>query len=378
MGDWRDEGYYLLPRPHQFDFNVRVVPSPMVSIGGGEKRLRTILGTTILRKCLQILPWGVAGGILYWLFTLYPPEQIWASMKLANLWAFGILAVIYLLLIWLTDVFGVTMLLRRFVEPISMRTVLCIRAATYPVSLINYGAGQAGFAYYLQRIRKIPAGQIIGVFTLITAVDLFWVVSLAFFGSFIGEHVILGVDVVPTVRLIGYIVYGATALHLIFWLMHWEDRVRGKLWQRIFGWLRAKKLFRIFHEATFRDYVRLFLWRAPMHTMIILSIYIAIHFFHGSIPLTAALGNIPISVLIGVIPISWSGVGTSNKALVDLLSPHISAAPIDAGLVTAGELILAFSILWMLSNFIGKLLLGFYYLPRVQRAARTAKQKKTD
>lgn len=320
-----------------------------------------------LRKIAKLAPWLVAGGILYWLFRLYPIDQILRALGYVNIWTLAAFVIAYFGAIWVIDAFGVAAVLRRFVGPISGQPLLTVRAAAYPPSLINYGAGQATFAYYLQRLYRMPVGDIVGVFTLITAVDLFWIAGLALGGSFIGEHRILGVNIAPTVQLVGGIIMAITAAHLAFWLFHWENRVRGRWWQRVFGWLRRKQLFRIFHEATFVDYVKLACWRFPIACCIVFSIYILVHCFDGYIPLSVVIGNVPIAVLIGVIPISWGGVGTSNKALVDLLAPHLQGAVITEGAVTAAELILALSLLWMLANYLCKLLVGLCCLPSVQR-----------
>lgn len=313
------------------------------------------------------MPWAIAGGILYWLFRIYPLDQILRALGYVDLWKLGLFVIAYFCAIWLIDAFGVAALLRRFVGPIRGKPLLVVRAAAYPPSLINYGAGQATFAYYLQRLYRMPVGDIVGVFTLITAVDLFWIASLALCGSFIGEHHILGVNITPTVQLVGFTIIGVAIAHLAFWLMHWENRVRGRLWQRGFAWLRRKQLFRIFHEATLQDYIKLACWRFPIACLLVFSIYILVRCFDGHIPLVAAIGNVPIAILIGAVPISWGGVGTSNKALVDLLSPHLHATAISQGVVSAAELILALSLLWMLSNYLCKLIVGLCCLPFVER-----------
>ncbi|MBI2344118.1 MAG: flippase-like domain-containing protein [Deltaproteobacteria bacterium] len=329
------------------------------------------------KKCgglaLRVLPWAIAGGILVWLFRLYPIDQIANAFKLANLFNFFAFALFYFAAVLAIDTFGVSALLTRFGHPATGRTVLPLRAATYPLSLINYGAGQLSFAYYLRRRLQIPVGDVIGLFTLITVMDLVWVVTLAFFGSFIGHHAILGVNITPTVRLVGIITYCLVAAHLLFWLMHWENRLQGRSWQHAFAWLQRKRLFRIFHVARLGDYCRLALWRAPIHLLLVISIYVIIHAFHGTIPFLAAAGNVPIAILIGVIPISWGGIGTSNKALIDLLAPHVALLPTATHPVSAPELILAVSLLWMFTNYLFKLLIGLLTLRHVQSTTKKTK-----
>lgn len=310
----------------------------------------------------------MAAGILYWLFQLYPLPQILKAVSMANPWGFGVLALTYFLWILVIDTLLVAWCLARFTRPVPMRELLPARLATYPMALINYAAGQAAFGFFLQRTHKIRPGNVIGLFTLIVAVDLFWVVTFAFIGSFIGEHKVLGVEIGPSVQLVAAIAYALVIAHLVFWLMHWENRVKAKFWKRGFAWLRRKSLFNIFHQARLKDYAIAVALRFPLHAALVMAIWCLMRTFGGTIDLLPTLGNAPIAVLIGVIPISWGGIGTSNKALVDLLEPHVtlSTETMAAGVSTA-ELILAASLLWMLANYLIKFLLGICFLPRASR-----------
>jgi len=326
--------------------------------------LKIFFKITFIFFIKRVLPWLVAAGVVYWLLHHYSMAALLAAAELANPITLFALALGYFLYVWTLDTFGVAALLSRFGPRIRGRELLGLRAATYPMSLVNYGAGQASFGFFIQRRWQMPVGDILGVFGLITVMDLFWAITLAFVGSFIGEHRIMGVDLTPTVRSIGLITYVLATTHLVFWSMHWEYRVRGPFWTRFFAWLREKQLFRIFHEATLADYFRLALWRLPIHLMLIGAFYLVAQCFQSHIDLSALLGNAPIAVLIGVIPISWGGVGTSNKALVDLLAPHTQILSAAAGHITPEELILAMSLLWMFLNYLLKLGFGMVYLTR--------------
>lgn len=333
--------------------------------------MRTFLKKNCWPWAKRIGPWLVAAGILGWLFQQYPISQLYKAITLANPVTYAIFAVIYALIIWTTDTYSLAWLISRFDKPIRWTAILPARAASYLMSLINYGAGQAMLGYTIKRIRDIPLGDILAAFLLLTAADFVWIVTLAFIGSFIGEqHHILGVNVAPMVQGIGALTYAAVALHLIFWRMHWEDRLQGALWQRGFAWLRKRSLFRIFHVATLRDYATLFLSRAPIHAMLVLSVYILVPIFQASIDLKHCLGSIPVAVLIGVIPISWGGVGTSQVAMVDLMAPYVTLRSSAAAAVSTEELLLAMGLVWMFTNYFLKFLLGIVFLPRVSKLLR--------
>lgn len=331
--------------------------------------MRTILWKKGLFLLRLTLPWIVAAGILYWLFQHYPIEKIVGAARLVNPYTFAVFAILYFLAIWFIDCFAMAKILSRFTETIHWRELIPARAATYLLAMVNYGAGQAALAYSIQRVHKVRLGDIVGVFTLITAMDLVWIVTLAFVGSFMmGDQIILGYNVTPTIRLIGGAAFTCVALHLCFWLLHWEERLKGRLWQRAFAWLRSKSLFRVFHVARPRDYLLLAAVRLPIHMVLVLSMYLLIRIFQGEIPLMTILGGVPVAILIGAIPISWGGFGTVNKALIDLLSPNLEVASNILSSVTPSELILAASLLWMFTNYLLKLIIGLCFLSGVTKS----------
>lgn len=317
----------------------------------------------IIRKSF---PWLIAAALLGWLLSQYPAEQLLISVRLADYRMLFPLSIGYFLIIWCIDCIGTSLLLRRFVAPISWRQLLPIRAATYLLSLINYGAGQAAFAIALKKSHQLATGDTIASFLLLTATDLFWVVTLAFVGTFFGAHAVLGVNLIPWVQVVAAALYAAIGGHLLFWGLRCDRRVTGQRWDRCIAWLARHHLIRIFQTATLRDYARLALVRLPIHLMLVLVLALVIVSFHGHVPLLAVLGNVPIAILIGTIPISWGGIGTSNKALVDLLTPHLSIATEYAGTIHPEELILTMSLVWMMANYLIKMIFGVYFLRRTQ------------
>lgn len=284
---------------------------------------------------------------------------------MANLWGVGLCSLGYFLFMLCLDTYTVGYFVRRFCRPIAWRELLPYRAASYPLSLINYGAGQAAFAYALKKHYRVAVGDVIAIFTLFAAVDFFLVIAMAFMGSFAGEHILMGVEIAPTIQLVSYVTFALVAAHLAFWLMHWEDKVRGKFWKRLFAWLKRKSLFRIFHEANFRDYLTLALLRLPVPLMVNFMVFFAIRFFHAKITYWDLLVNVPVAMIVGTIPISWGGLGTANKVMVDLLGPKLTLLPGAAGTVSAAELILSMSLLWMLGNYLFKMIFGLIYMSRL-------------
>lgn len=289
------------------------------------------------------------------LFRTYPPGQVFAAIRHVHVGGFLFLALAYFLYVLLVDTTGTAWIFSRFTKRVTPRDLLAARAATYPLSIVNYGAGQAAFAYYIQRKRRIPVRDLLAVFLLIIAADLCWVVTLACVGSFLHDYHIGGIAIGPGVRCVALIAGMAILLHLAFWRLG-RQQLLSHLpgWSRLMVWLETKHLVRIFREATVRDYGIIALLRLPIHVMFPVAFYFVALLFHAHVPFWQLFGSVPIVILIGTIPITPGGLGTTNAAFVEML-----------GTFAPGELIFAMSLLWMFANYFQKALVGLIFLARM-------------
>lgn len=330
--------------------------------------MRTFLKKNVFPWIIRLAPWGVAIGVLYWLFTVYPIDNIQDAISLINPLYLLLLGALYAGFGWFMDSYGIAHTLSRFRgKHVTWQSILPARASSYLIGMINYAGGQGALAYAVKRGYGIPLPESLAIFLLLGVVDIFWAVTFVFIGSFFVDFHILGVDLVPTIRGLGYVTYAACIGHLIFWCMHWEDRIRGPRIQKIFAWMREKKLFRVFHEATLLDYTKIALLRVPIHLALVGCVYVVMTIFHAHVPLKIIFYKIMLPVLVGVIPISWGGVGTSNKALVDVLAPHTSLLPSAGTDLSPEQVLLALSLAWMGTNYLFKLIIGLLCLPKTKR-----------
>lgn len=307
-------------------------------------------------------------AIFFALFRTYPPQQVLAALRHVHLVGFLLLAIAYFLYVLLIDTSGTAWVFSRFTKRVTPRDLLAARAATYPLSIINYGAGQAAFAYYIQRKRRIPVRDVFAIFLLIVAADLCWIITLACVGSFLHDYHIGGIPVGPSVRCVALIAGVAILLHLAFWRLG-RQRLLSHLpgWSRLMAWLETKHLVRIFREATLRDYGVIALLRFPIHVMFPVAFYFVALLFHAHIPFWQLFGSVPIVILIGTIPITPGGLGTTNAAFVEMLHPLISGPALALGTIAPGELIFAMSLLWMFANYVQKALVGLIFLARMPK-----------
>lgn len=305
---------------------------------------------TFLKK---VLPWLVAIGIFVYLFNKYPPANIWNSLKSANIIALAAVAVGYFLIMYAIDTFSITKILNHFGHESTFREILPARGLTYLIMVVNYAASQLAFAFYQNRKHNLPISEMFGIFGIIVVIDLFILATLAFLTTFFTEwpFELGGMNIGTFVRIFTLVAYAGFALNLFFW--------RAKFIKIGFlEKLRNKDFFSVLSRATFIDYFSIFIYRLPVHTFIMVGMYFAIKPFHASVPFTNVLANIPLIFFIGALPISPGGLGTTNAALVELFKPFVQSGLITSGVVTAGDLLMSFSLAWMFANYIMKALTG--------------------
>lgn len=306
-------------------------------------------------------PWIVGAGIIAYLFHLYPMATVLEAAKGVNIIGFLAFALFYFFFIFVVDTWVFSKVLTRFHHPVKFKELLPARAVTYLIMILNYGASQGAFAFYLKRTKQVAIFEVLGIFAFISLIDLYWLMGMALAGSFFQDFQIQGVHLAPIIRTMGAIAATALVAHLIYWRYF-----SAKPW-RATKWLREKKLFRIFHEAHLRDYAATALMRTPIYACIIACMYVVLLTFGAHVPLITILGATPIAFMLGVLPISPSGIGVTNGALVELLQQHVQSPQITQGATTGAALILAASLLWIFANMALKAIVGALYLLRVSR-----------
>lgn len=313
----------------------------------------------------KVVPWLIAVLIFAYLFTQYRPTSILMAIRQANLLYFLGLGVTYFIVLYVIDCYTMSRVLGRFGFPVGFRELLPARGVTYLIMNINYPASQAAFAYYLKRTKGVPIFEVMSVFLFIIVIDLYVLMSVAFVGSFFQRAVVDGVDIGEYVRMFVLIAYGAFLAALAFW-RRWIQRLAGSEKEfRITRWFRSKKLFVVFNDARTVDYLKIALLRSPIHIFIVVFLYFAVHAFYAHVPIVGVISSVPIAFLVGTLPITPGGLGTTNYAIVKLLSPYVAGSAIDSGSVSGGDLLLAVTIAWVAVNFLLKSAVGMLWLTKV-------------
>jgi len=319
-----------------------------------------------LRKLLNFLklttPWAVTALLFWYLFKKIPPDQVLQSLRFANLPVFIVIAVVYFLTIMTLDTWSLSKVLSQFAAPITFRELLPTRCISYLLSLVNYNAGQAGMAIHLKQSKGLSFFKTLGAIFFLTATDLYWVVILAFIGSFFIEPSLGSFPIRLWIQRVAYICLGALILHLSFWRGWFAKIVPKKLHFGFGDWLRGKHLFQPFHHATLKDYVRIALYRLPIHLTIVSSMWVTAKIFGGDIAFRDIFATVPVILLMGAIPITPGGLGAVQIATVELLKNKVTLAPAMVGVVTPEQLLFAMSLALMFSNYFLKALAGFFFM----------------
>jgi uncharacterized membrane protein YbhN (UPF0104 family) len=319
----------------------------------------------------KILPWIVTLALFAYLFHQIPPEKVLKALSFVRPVFFGSYAFLYFLVILFFDTFSLTWVLNQFCIPISWKELIPARGVSYLLSLINYNAGQASLALYLKRSHNASFFKALGSILFIMVIDLYWVVIFAFVGSFFIQLNLGNFNISGWVQRLGLVLFLAMLIHLAFWRGWFTKLFRLHVRVRFFDWIRGRHLFQTFHEATVIDYLKIGLFRLPMHAVIICSLYIVVRAFQCQIPFATIVTTFPVILLVGVLPITPGGLGTVQAATIQFLKGRISSPLFSQGLITPEEMLLAISLAWMFSNYILKALFGALCLRKVQSSLFT-------
>jgi uncharacterized membrane protein YbhN (UPF0104 family) len=308
-----------------------------------------------------LLPWAVAAAIFYYLFQKIPPREVWHSLSYVRLAPFLLFSVVYFLGILMLDTWGLTKVIGKFSHPVSFRELLPVRCVTYLLSIVNYNAGQAGIALSLKRKQGASFFKTLGSLVFVAATDLYWLIALALLGSFFFDLNYQGIVLKDWVQRIAIFAFAALFLHMAFW-QRWFSRILPvKIHFAFADWIRGRHIFQTFHHAKVGDYLRIALYRLPIHLLIFSSVWILVHLFGATISWRDIMGSVPVIFLIGALPITPGGLGSVQFAMVELLQDKIASPAITQGDVRPQELLLALSLSWMAANYLLKVLAGFLY-----------------
>lgn len=315
----------------------------------------------------HIIPWVIAVGIFFYLFRQYPPRDLVAASQFLNIPLFCSYAVIYFLYMWYVDCWALARIMTRFHIPLRAKELFQVRFASYLIMVVNYGAGQAGLAYFIKRHKHASLPAVLGTILFVLVIDLYWTINLAFIGSYFARPVVRDVPLFPIISMIWLIATSAILINIAFW--------KFKAKNRFVKWMQEHPASLTFRKARLIDYGWTLLLRLPMHIAINTAIFFVAWTFGVSIPFWKVVSSLPIVILAGTIPITPGGLGTVQVATIELFKNSVSGAVLSSGQVQPAELLFAMSLLMIFSNYFLKAVTGSLFLNKVLSPAHLPKTR---
>ncbi len=266
------------------------------------------------RSLLQVVgPWLVAAFVLFWLFRIVPFSKLLEALRNAPLGAFVVLTIAYVALVLCADTFATWATFRRAIPdvPLTYRDTLVMRAATYLLAVVHYGAGQGGLAYFLNRRYGVEVPRTAGTVMLLMGVNVVVVAMCAFVG-------ILAGGTPETADLRWVVLAFAAGFPVYLLVVAWRPRFLARI-----------RLLQPLFQAGLPGHAVAIAARLPHMAVLIGGNFAAMHLFGVTPPLGKALVLLPIVFVLAVLPISPSGLGTAQLAAVTLFAEFAHGATLD-------------------------------------------------
>lgn len=315
-----------------------------------------------------ILPWLVCLAIFVWLLNHIQPKEIWAALKFADkpkLLAYGLT---YFFIVLTTDALSLKHFIGRFATPITFKELVMVRGATYLLMIVNYAASQGAFAVYLKKTHGASLSKTAGAVLFINIADVLLVFTSALLALTVAPVSFGGMNLRPYAFTIVPLLYGGLALWALFW--HNLDHPFIARWRRFrpVAWLLEHDVFLVFREAGFKDYLVLFLARAPLLFIVIGSYNLAIMAFQAHIDWFWIFLYNPLVMFLSALPLTPAGLGT-GQALSIAFFRNVIQSPLFANGSTSPEnLIFTSSLIWNLANQVFKAIFGALCLAKTSRS----------
>jgi hypothetical protein len=294
------------------------------------------------RRLRTLAPWVIALIILSILFKTVSLSALRDVARQVNL-ALWIPFVLTLVLATLaSDSFATWVIYRRSLPdvPLKLGETFLMRGATYLLSVIHYGAGQGGMAYFLKTHYDVPLGRAAGAVMLTMGTNAITVAAMAKLGIALG-----GAPASPELRTVILVIGAGVPVYLA--IVAWRP-----------GFLAGIPLLRPLFDAGVKGHLIIGAARVPHFAVLLAGHFTAMRLCGIEVPVSQAIALLPLVFIISVLPISPSGLGTSQAAAVILFARFAPGVDLKAQQAA----VLAYSLGLHFSGTIGQALVGLVFL----------------
>jgi uncharacterized membrane protein YbhN (UPF0104 family) len=288
------------------------------------------------------VPWVVGLVILAILFKTVSLAALRDVARQVNLAAWILFVLAYVLAALLADSFAAWVIYRRSLPDVPLRLgeTIRMRGATYLLSVVHYGAGQGGMAYFLKTRYGVPLGRAAGAVILTMGTNAITIAAFAILGIVLG-----GAPASPQLRAVVLLIGAGVPVYLA--VIAWRP-----------GFLERMSLLRPLFDAGVRGHLVIGAARVPHFAVLVAGHFVAMRFFGIRVPPSQAIALLPLVFIISVLPISPSGLGTAQATSV-LLFAHF-APGVDAAARQAA--VLGYSLGLLFSGTLAQALVGVVFL----------------
>jgi uncharacterized membrane protein YbhN (UPF0104 family) len=258
--------------------------------------------TAIQRQLFAALPWLLGVGIVVWLLSRVPIEEVAAALAGGRWGALTVYVALQLAALLVVDAWATELTLRRCGGSPPFRQVLAMRGATYLLNLVHFGAGQGAFGWYLARGGRGGWGAGGALLVLLVTQGVALAIVLA-----------LGLLLAPA-----WLMRRALPLALLALAGVAAYLVTIALRPR---WAQRVPLLRPLLVAGLRGHGVAVLARVPHMLLLVLLSWGLYRVWGMPVPLRLGLAVWPLLLLVSALPITPSGLGTVQAMQVALFAP---------------------------------------------------------
>ena len=254
----------------------------------------------------RVLPWAVAGGLLWYLLRKVSLEKTLAAVEGADLSLLLPAAVLCILAWFLLDSAALSYIFTRFNAPFSRREARSIRALTYLLAVVNWNLGTGGIVLHMRHAKGVPVIEAASTIFFYNLIDGLILTSLVLGGVLFLPRS-LGLQ---SLGVAAAVLVAAQVATLVFFLSR-----RRPSWR----WLRRladMRVFRTHQRATPRDTLVVLAFRVAYFAMFVVFFAIALPAFGASVPIAHLAATVPAILAVGTLPITPAGLGTQQAAVV--------------------------------------------------------------
>jgi hypothetical protein len=288
----------------------------------------------------RAIPFFIAGGIITYLFVHIDMRKFLAALLGADISLYIPWLIVFIVITFLLDTQNLSLVLKNFRHPIAFRSALNIRGGTYLLMTIDHTLGMGALVYYLKHELAIPVMRSTGVMLFFNTITQLTLAIMAIIGL---------VLVHPSSWPLKY--FFILSIGFVGLVFLFVAAVKRLPYRGYGSKIKGLSLVKVFHEASWRSYCSLILWRGVYYLVFIGFFYIAVRAFHMDIPLPILTAYVPIILLVISMPITPCGFGTAQAAMIYLLG--------DYG--TIGN-IMAFGLTYSTSILLLRSLIGLFFV----------------